>query len=209
MDVEVMLEMDTEVEEATEMDPPAAGQARAPRPLSAVSSADTVADAGHRADSSTDAENIDVSDAIAGTIAEEDAIADVASFREQTSSSLHHASSLKASKKRHRLAPAVSCVHYKFFCKLNYDTVTFDGLHISLGDLKCQIMGCEKLKASNCDLQISNAQTEEEYTDDNALTPKNSSVIVRRIPVGGVKGTSKTSVSIHKPLYSLLGVLVC
>lgn len=33
-----------------------------------------------------------------------------------------------------------------------------------------------------------------EYTDDNALIPKNSSVIVRRIPIGGVKSTSKTYV---------------
>uniref|UniRef100_A0A803TBC4 DWNN domain-containing protein n=1 Tax=Anolis carolinensis TaxID=28377 RepID=A0A803TBC4_ANOCA len=33
-----------------------------------------------------------------------------------------------------------------------------------------------------------------EYTDDNALIPKNSSVIVRRIPIGGVKCTSKTYV---------------
>ncbi|XP_014386484.1 PREDICTED: E3 ubiquitin-protein ligase RBBP6-like [Myotis brandtii] len=85
----------------------------------------------------------------------------------------------------------MSCVHYKFASKLNYDTVTFDGLHISLCDLKKQIMGREKLKAANCDLQITNAQTKEEYTDDNALIPKNSSVFVRRIPIGGVKSTSK------------------
>ncbi|NWT48544.1 RBBP6 ligase, partial [Chroicocephalus maculipennis] len=32
-----------------------------------------------------------------------------------------------------------------------------------------------------------------EYTDDNALIAKNSSVTVRRIPVGGVKAASKTS----------------
>ncbi|KAL8174951.1 UNVERIFIED_CONTAM: E3 ubiquitin-protein ligase rbbp6 [Gekko kuhli] len=88
----------------------------------------------------------------------------------------------------------MSCVHYKFSSKLNYDTVTFDGLHISLCDLKRQIMGREKLKAADCDLQITNAQTKEEYTDDNALIPKNSSVIVRRIPIGGVKSTSKTYV---------------
>ncbi|NXK15571.1 RBBP6 ligase, partial [Herpetotheres cachinnans] len=31
-----------------------------------------------------------------------------------------------------------------------------------------------------------------EYTDDNALIPRNSSVIVRRVPVGGVKATNKT-----------------
>ncbi|KAM6115958.1 LOW QUALITY PROTEIN: E3 ubiquitin-protein ligase RBBP6-like [Phoenicopterus ruber ruber] len=86
----------------------------------------------------------------------------------------------------------MSCIHYKFSSKLNYDTVTFNGFHLSLRDLKRQIMGREKLKVANCDLQITNAQTKEEYTDDNALIPKNSSVIVRRIPVGGVKATSKT-----------------
>ncbi|KAK4805879.1 hypothetical protein QYF61_025746 [Mycteria americana] len=111
----------------------------------------------------------------------------------------------------------MSCVHYKFSSKLNYDTVTFNGLNISLCDLKRQIMSCEKLKVANCDLQITNAQTKEEYTDDNALIPRNSSVIVRRIPVGGVKATNKTCyLSIRKacvasrtrevivPLYSAL-----
>ncbi|XP_033887472.1 E3 ubiquitin-protein ligase RBBP6-like isoform X3 [Acipenser ruthenus] len=88
----------------------------------------------------------------------------------------------------------MSCVHYKFSSKLNYDTVTFDGLNITLCDLKKQIMGRERLKAVDCDLQITNAQTKEEYTDDSALIPKNSSVIIRRIPIGGVKTTSKTYV---------------
>ncbi|XP_072705297.1 E3 ubiquitin-protein ligase RBBP6-like [Ciconia boyciana] len=88
----------------------------------------------------------------------------------------------------------MSCVHYKFSSKVNYDTVTFNGLHISLCDLKRQIMSREKLKATHCDLQITNAQTKEEYTDDNALIPRNSSVIVRRIPAGSVKATSKTYV---------------
>ncbi|XP_009704266.1 PREDICTED: E3 ubiquitin-protein ligase RBBP6-like [Cariama cristata] len=37
-----------------------------------------------------------------------------------------------------------------------------------------------------------------EYTDDTALIPKNSSVIVRRIPIGGVKATSKTYVMTPK-----------
>ena len=55
----------------------------------------------------------------------------------------------------------MACVHYKFSSKLQYDTVTFDGLHITLSDLKRQIMGREKLKAGDCDLQITNAQTKE------------------------------------------------
>ncbi|XP_064815018.1 E3 ubiquitin-protein ligase RBBP6-like isoform X2 [Oncorhynchus masou masou] len=85
----------------------------------------------------------------------------------------------------------MSCVHYKFSSKLNYDTVTFDGLNITLADLKRQIMGRERLKAVDCGLQITNAQTKEEYKDDEALISKNSSVIIRRIPIGGVKATSK------------------
>ncbi|XP_049653716.1 E3 ubiquitin-protein ligase RBBP6-like [Accipiter gentilis] len=88
----------------------------------------------------------------------------------------------------------MSCVHYKFFSKLNYDMVTF-GLYISLRDLKLQIMVREKLTAASCELQITNAQTKEEYTDGNALIRRNSWVIVRRIPAGGVKVTSKTCVN--------------
>lgn len=59
------------------------------------------------------------------------------------------------------LAPIKSCIHYKFTAKLNYDMVTFNGLHISLCNLWHWIMGCEKLKAANCNLQITTAQTKE------------------------------------------------
>ncbi|KAF1379277.1 hypothetical protein PFLUV_G00174410 [Perca fluviatilis] len=84
-------------------------------------------------------------------------------------------------------------IHYKFSSKLSYDTVVFDGPHVTLRDLKRQIMGREKLRAGDCDLQITNAQNKEEYTDDESSIPKGSSVIVRRIPIiGGKSGSSKT-----------------
>ncbi|XP_056442520.1 E3 ubiquitin-protein ligase RBBP6-like isoform X1 [Gadus chalcogrammus] len=86
----------------------------------------------------------------------------------------------------------MSCVHYKFSSKLDYNTVTFDGLHITLNELKRQIMARERLKATDCDLQITNAQTREEYTDDEIHIPKHSSVIVRRTPIGGVKPAGRT-----------------
>lgn len=86
----------------------------------------------------------------------------------------------------------MSCVHYKFSSKLDYNTVTFDGLHITLSELKRQIMARERLKATDCDLQITNAQTREEYTDDEAHIPKHSSVVVRRTPIGGVKPAGRT-----------------
>uniref|UniRef100_A0A1A8CF27 Retinoblastoma binding protein 6 n=1 Tax=Nothobranchius kadleci TaxID=1051664 RepID=A0A1A8CF27_NOTKA len=84
-------------------------------------------------------------------------------------------------------------IHYKFSSKLSYDTVVFDGPHITLTDLKRQIMGRERLKAGDCDLQITNAQTKEEYTEDEGLISKGSSVIVRRIPIiGGSKSSSSS-----------------
>ncbi|XP_007565812.1 E3 ubiquitin-protein ligase RBBP6 isoform X1 [Poecilia formosa] len=88
-------------------------------------------------------------------------------------------------------------IHYKFSSKLSYDTVVFDGPNISLTDLKKQIMGREKLRAGDCDLQIINAQTKEEFTEDGGHIPKGSSVIVRRIPFIGVKSSSNSKTN-HK-----------
>uniref|UniRef100_UPI0037E7DCA2 E3 ubiquitin-protein ligase RBBP6 n=1 Tax=Semicossyphus pulcher TaxID=241346 RepID=UPI0037E7DCA2 len=81
-------------------------------------------------------------------------------------------------------------VHYKFSSKLSYDTVVFDGPNVTLKDLKRQIMDREKLRTGFCDLQITNAQTKEEYKEDEGQIPKGSSVIVRRIPIVGVKSSS-------------------
>lgn len=53
-------------------------------------------------------------------------------------------------------------VHYKFKSALDYDTVTFDGLHISVGDLKAAISQQKRIgKTSDFDLEITNAQTKE------------------------------------------------
>ncbi|XP_008286963.1 E3 ubiquitin-protein ligase RBBP6 isoform X2 [Stegastes partitus] len=83
-------------------------------------------------------------------------------------------------------------IHYKFSSKLSYDTVVFDGPHITLDELKRRIMGREKLRAADCDLQITNAQNKEEFTEDSGLIPKGSSVIVRRIPISRVKPNSSS-----------------
>jgi E3 ubiquitin-protein ligase RBBP6 len=53
-------------------------------------------------------------------------------------------------------------VHYKFKAALDYSTVTFDGIHISVGDLKKEIIEQKRLaKNADFDLQIQNAQTKE------------------------------------------------
>lgn len=45
---------------------------------------------------------------------------------------------------------------------MDYDTISFDGLHISVADLKKEIIQKKKLgKTQDFDLQITNAQTKE------------------------------------------------
>ncbi|KAL1452369.1 hypothetical protein MTO96_043811 [Rhipicephalus appendiculatus] len=56
-------------------------------------------------------------------------------------------------------------VHYKFKSSLDFDTVTFDGLHISLLNEFLFLLS----------LVV--------YTSDDYLIPKNTSVIVARVPV--------------------------
>ncbi|XP_045475836.1 E3 ubiquitin-protein ligase RBBP6 isoform X2 [Harmonia axyridis] len=74
-------------------------------------------------------------------------------------------------------------VHYKFKSALEYDTITFDGLHISVKDLKNAIIQQKRIgKSTDFDLQVTNAQTKEVYTDQKVLIPKNTSLLIARIP---------------------------
>lgn len=53
-------------------------------------------------------------------------------------------------------------VHYKFKSAREFDTVTFDGLHISVRDLKKAILHQKRIgKNTDFDLQVTNAQTKE------------------------------------------------
>uniref|UniRef100_A0A914UQ32 Uncharacterized protein n=1 Tax=Plectus sambesii TaxID=2011161 RepID=A0A914UQ32_9BILA len=77
----------------------------------------------------------------------------------------------------------MSCIHYKFRASLEYKTLTFDGLHISVADLKREICEKENIKAESFDLVLINAQTKRVYqAEGNELIPRNSSVIVQRVP---------------------------
>ncbi|XP_066261966.1 E3 ubiquitin-protein ligase RBBP6-like isoform X2 [Euwallacea similis] len=79
-------------------------------------------------------------------------------------------------------------VHYRFKSALEYDTITFDGLHISVKDLKNAIIQQKRIgKSTDFDLRITNAQTGEIYEDENALIPKNTSLLIARIPVTAPK----------------------
>lgn len=53
-------------------------------------------------------------------------------------------------------------VHYKFKSSLDYKTLMFEGIQISVGELKKLIYENEKIgKSADFDLQITNAQTKQ------------------------------------------------
>ena len=49
----------------------------------------------------------------------------------------------------HLFSNAMSCIHFKFKSSLEYEKLTFDGLHISLSDLKEAIMKQKKIGSFN------------------------------------------------------------
>ncbi|KAF7627117.1 hypothetical protein Mgra_00009627 [Meloidogyne graminicola] len=75
----------------------------------------------------------------------------------------------------------MSSVHYKFKATLEYKTLTFDGLHIGVDELKKAICDKENIRTESFDLLLTNAHTKREYTSGE-LVPRNSSVVVQRLP---------------------------
>lgn len=57
----------------------------------------------------------------------------------------------------------MACIHYKFKSKKDYDILKFDGVNISIADLKKEIIQQKKMGKlmENFELQILNAQTSE------------------------------------------------
>ena len=66
-----------------------------------------------------------------------------------------------------------STVHYKFKSQKDYDSVGFDGMFISVGDLKKSIVEKKGLARDQaCELLLTNAQNDEEYSDDATMVWK-------------------------------------
>lgn len=94
----------------------------------------------------------------------------------------------------------MSKIYFKFKAAKEYDSVIIDTISISVFDLKREIILAKKLgNGVDFDLAIQDAQSTEgsccwrrrladdfcsDYDDDNYQIPRNSSVLVRRIPVG-------------------------
>ncbi|KAG6551945.1 hypothetical protein Mapa_006562 [Marchantia paleacea] len=79
-------------------------------------------------------------------------------------------------------------LHFKFRSAVEYDSVNIEGHFISVANLKDKIIVAKNLgKGTDFDLLITNAQTGEEYSDDAFLVPKNTSVIIKRVPATRTK----------------------
>ncbi|CAM6098735.1 unnamed protein product [Calypogeia fissa] len=79
-------------------------------------------------------------------------------------------------------------IHFKFRSAVEYDSVNIEGHFVSVINLKDKIIEAKNLgKGTDFDLLITNAQTGEEYTDDAFLVPKNTSVIIKRVPATRAK----------------------
>ncbi|XP_042516993.1 E3 ubiquitin ligase PARAQUAT TOLERANCE 3-like isoform X2 [Macadamia integrifolia] len=74
-------------------------------------------------------------------------------------------------------------VYYKFKSAKDYDSISIDGHFISVANLKEKIFESKHLgRGTDFDLMVANAQTNEEYIDEATLIPKNTSVLIRRVP---------------------------
>ncbi|EFC49851.1 predicted protein [Naegleria gruberi] len=87
-------------------------------------------------------------------------------------------------------------VFYKFKSAKDYDTITVEGNGISLSKLKQSIATQKKLpKTMDYDLVLENAQTGEVYKYDQDVVPKNTSVLVKRVPVTRSVGSANNNPS--------------
>ncbi|KAJ1910344.1 Retinoblastoma-binding protein [Mycoemilia scoparia] len=81
----------------------------------------------------------------------------------------------------------MSIIFYKFRSGREFSKLPFDGLTISVQDLKEEILKESHLNADEFDLVISNSHTNEDYTSLKTQVPKGTYVLVRRVPRKGPK----------------------
>ncbi|KAI9604775.1 hypothetical protein H4Q26_002744 [Puccinia striiformis f. sp. tritici PST-130] len=74
-------------------------------------------------------------------------------------------------------------VYYRFKSQKEFQRIIFEGIGISVWDLKREIIQESKMgKGTDFDFAIYNADTDEEYSNDHTIIPRSSSVIARRLP---------------------------
>lgn len=75
-----------------------------------------------------------------------------------------------------------SCIYYKFKSYKEFSTVTFEGTGLSLWELKYEIVTQRKMNSKDFDLLFFDEETNEQIVDEYVQVPRNSRIIVQRIP---------------------------
>ncbi|GMI74887.1 hypothetical protein like AT5G47430 [Hibiscus trionum] len=74
-------------------------------------------------------------------------------------------------------------VYYKFKSSKNFYTLPMNDRFISVHDFKADIFASGRYgKGKDFDLLISDAKTDQQFTDESSLIPAYSSVLIRRVP---------------------------
>ena len=82
----------------------------------------------------------------------------------------------------------MSCIHFKFKSSIDYEKLTFDGLHISLSDLKEAIMKQKKIGSFNqYTLSVKDAQSKKGEQRKRSLVYKVTVRIVRKVRFSGIR----------------------
>ncbi|XP_058106002.1 E3 ubiquitin ligase PQT3-like isoform X1 [Magnolia sinica] len=77
----------------------------------------------------------------------------------------------------------MNVVYYKFKSAKCYESLAMHDSFISVWNLKEKIVKAKHLeRGTDYDLLLTNAQTNEDYTDEEMLVPRNTSVLVCRVP---------------------------
>uniref|UniRef100_A0AC35U5X0 DWNN domain-containing protein n=1 Tax=Rhabditophanes sp. KR3021 TaxID=114890 RepID=A0AC35U5X0_9BILA len=84
----------------------------------------------------------------------------------------------------------MSSIHYKFRNALSYSIINISGLEINVNNLKKEICEKENIRIDSFDLGLENPHTNQEYKEGDSI-PRNSSVIVKRIPRDGASKLPK------------------
>ena len=75
-------------------------------------------------------------------------------------------------------------VRFKFKNDLEYSAIPCDGFHISVLDFKRAIVRMKRLgRVTDFDLDVINQQDEKVFESEDALIPKNSTLIIVRRPL--------------------------
>ncbi|CAF1020088.1 unnamed protein product [Rotaria sordida] len=103
------------------------------------------------------------------------------------------------------MAKTMSIIRYKYKADRDFESVQFEGMSCSLGELKRLIVERSSRSGTHhprddYDLIISNATTHEEYKDNSDMIPRNTSVVVARRIRGVLE--SLTPASNQKPIVS-------